>query len=223
MSNPARELHGIYTSWQAKLAEKASRTPRQIIAPAGRGFDEAIRAAGLLVRMHQLIGQLDEDGYSVDLYRRQLPGWLAPLASANVASGAGWSLDAALLDQIEGFANFLDGKVPVVGADKMANLLDVVARAIELLAQDGSLPEYLKTYIRRLLQQIRTALEDAQAGTPVDIGGLAYSLWVAFAAAEGQSKSKGSVWKDLGHQLLTGTISGAIVQGTTFAIATLAN
>lgn len=222
MSNPARELHGIYSSWQARIrAAKSNGSPKSLLAPAGRGFDEAMVVASLLVRMRQLIAQLAEEKHNVELYERQMPGWFGPLAMSNSSTHLSGIADSVLLDQIEGFANFLDGKVPVISAARVDNLREVVSRAIELLESDPDLPEYLKTYIRRLLQQIRAALEDDLAGSAVDVGSLAYSLWVAFAAAEGASETKSVLWKDLGLQLLTGTISGALVQGTTFAIASI--
>lgn len=213
MSNPARQLHSIYLSWQTKLVEKPSGSPRSLLAPTGGGFDEAILVAALLVRMRRLIDQMAEEGRPVDLYRRQIPSWFAPLASTNLSAAGGRGLiDAGLLDQIEGFANFLDDKVPMISADKQDNLYDLVAQALAVLEDDESLPRELSGYIRRLLQQIRVALESSRAGSAVDVGELAYSLWVAFAAAEARSKDNGNRWRDLGVQLLAGTVSGTIVQ-----------
>lgn len=189
---------------------------RQLVDPTSRdGAIEVLTAARLLNRIEDLLTDFDRRGMKVDLYRRQIPDWVAAMVSYQAGWGQQLSSDQVIsaehLDEIEGLANFLDGKVYILGAGT-ETLDGLLARAHSLLADDDELDQQLTEYIHRLLQQITIALEDDAVGIAFDYADAVQRLWVAFRAAEGASPEYADRWRDLWTQISAGTVSGALVQ-----------
>lgn len=218
MSNPARELHSAFEHWRS-LALKGNGAPltNAIDPTSTAGAAEVMRVARLLSRIEDTLADLDRQGVRVTLYRRQLPDWVAGMVSYQMGwTRAGVTPDHVLsnehLDEIEGLANFLDGKVYVLGGEA-ETLGDLLERARVLLNEDAELDPRLAAYLRRLIDQIQAALEDETLGFAFDYGDAVQRLWVAFRAAESASPERGRMWRDLWTQIGAGTVSGVLVQG----------
>lgn len=222
MSNPARELHTLYTAWRARVDE-VKGSLENALQPFGEGASQMIVAMSLLTRIDTTLTRFELDGLKVDLYRRQQPGW----ASGVMSYAAGWKVNLtgehvftqAKLDEIEGFANYLDGKVLEYSDLQASELLHIVGRAQKALAEDTELDSLLSLYIHRLLQQIVEALTDQNFGIKFDVEAAAEELSVAFRAAEASSsKERASVWRELWTNMVGGAGGGLIGQGVTNAI-----
>ncbi|QPZ39712.1 hypothetical protein [Paramicrobacterium chengjingii] len=218
MSNSARDLHILYSSWRDRFASKTSTAKGALEPHTAKGAQEFVQAFRLLGRIDVLLRQLEQDGYNVSLYRRQFPKWSAGVLS----SGSGWAssmspdnlVHPTVMDQIEGCANYLDGKVFVYEHDDSEALDSLVSRARVALNGDPDLDPQLHYYIHRLLQEIEIALSDESAGIAFDYTAAVQRLWVAMRAAEGASTDDDSKrrWRDAWQSILTGTVSGGLVQ-----------
>lgn len=227
MANPARELHVLYSDWISRMAPDSTGAPRamnSVIRPTSvAGAEEIIHAGRLLARISELLDQLERKGHNVGLYRRQLPdwtlgmigyhgGWGSPMKARNV-------MHEEHMDEIEGFANFLDGKVPVLTQDGEVRLRDVTRQARDLLEQDDSLDPRIKLYIYSLLDEIQRGLDESKLSGSFDFAASMERLWVAMRAAEGSSKKASALWRDLWVSFATGLVSGGLIESGQALIA----
>jgi hypothetical protein len=216
MSNPARELHVIYQGWRDANPE-GKRSLQQVVRPLGQGLAHVATATRLLVRISDLLTYFENEGLAVAVYRRQYAAWWAPVLAHPHGWGGVASAEAtaaqSTLDQIEGFAAFLDGKVYSISSEGTETLREILDRAAAVLEEDASLDAELRVYIHRLLQSIRIALDDDAVGVATDYAECVRQLWVALRAAEGASKTKGSEWRGIWTQIATAATAGALVEG----------
>lgn len=217
MGNPARVLHAIYSNWRVAVSSQPQPMYQIINLDTPAGSRVIGNAARALIEIDNLLTQLERSGAPVAVYRRQYPEWWKPLVSQQ----GGWSTNLVSdniigedhLDEIEGFANFLDGKVWTLSGDRSEALRDLVSRARTALESDAALSSELREYIHRLLQQIEIALDDEGVGATFDYAAAIQRLFVAFKAAESERTPGKGTWASLWTQILSGTVSGAIVQG----------
>lgn len=224
MTNPARELHESLSRWR-ELTAAGNIALRQVIDPTSpEGAATVMRVARLLARVDDVLTDLDSQDVNVDLYRRQYPDWVTAMVSYQLGwaqpLGADNIITVEVLDEIEGLANYLDGKVYELGsrADTLQCLLN---QAKQALAEDVELDPRLTQYLHRLLQQIQNALDDEMYGIAFDYADAVQRLWVAFRAAEGASPQKSAMWRDLWTQIIAGTASGSLVTGSSMIIQAL--
>lgn len=225
MTNPAWVLHGIYSDWANRLyAENGPMT--SVVSPdTAEGAQVLSEAARALVRIDEILASFSASGRNVDLFRRQYPEWWKGLISytggwQSALSGAHVLTDAHM-DEIAGFAHFLDGKVVVVEPASLENLRTILDRARNALESDGLLSPELRGYIHRLLQEIQNALDDSAIGSTYDYGSAVERLYVAFKAAESEGTPSKGVWTGLWTGFISGTASSAVMQGATIVIAAL--
>ncbi|WP_157421634.1 hypothetical protein [Agromyces sp. Leaf222] len=227
MSNPARELHSLYSEWREALTAGNQALVNVLRPHTLEGAARLEAGMRLLLRIDGVLRQFEDDGRNVALYRRQFPGWSMGVLSTEVGWGNNLGSDnlvsAAVMDQLEGFANFLDGKVFEVEAADLDNLRDVLGRARKLLLEDDSLDPNLRYYLHRLLQEMQHAIDDEAFGASYDFSEGAQRLWVAFQAAEAKSAKKGSKWSALVHDITVGVLTTAVIEGAKFYIAIAAS
>jgi hypothetical protein len=157
------------------------------------GLVEVEVATCALLRMNDLLNGFQADGRDVAVFRRQYPGWWRGTLSMAV----GWNQDMhpdhvvtqEVLDTIETFAHYLDGKVRVVASIPSEGLRDILDKARTALEDDVSLSPRLAGYIHRLLQQIQNALDNQAMGEAFDFAGAIDQLYAALSAAEGESRA----------------------------------
>jgi hypothetical protein len=178
----------------------------------------------LLARIDVILNQLDSDGYDVGLFRRQFAAWVRiPLGLRG-----GWStaasvehfIPSAIIDQVEGLALFLDGKVYEFDVSRHDDLRALVADVRMALEVDVELPQPLRIYIHRLLAEIQHALNDEAIGEAFDLADAIRRLWVALGSAENASaddKSK-SMWRRFAERILFDSAAQAMVIGGQAAI-----
>ena len=127
-------------------------------------------------------------------------------------------MSKALLDQIEGFGAFLDGKVPVLTDAHELSLRSLIDRADAILTEEGLDPA-LKRYLRRLLFEIRFALDDEVAGMSFNFAEAVQRLWVAFEAAAAKApEAQRPRWRSLADQILVGVASGGVVEAASITL-----
>lgn len=222
MSNPALELIDLYSSWRDKA--NGTATMADIIDPMNVDRDDIIAAMRLLTRIDGILVDHMAAGRRVGVYRRQFPGWCGPVIAWN---SSGWMagikkdqiVSSTLLDQIESFSNYLDGKVLEVFRieDDLRSVLD---QARTLLEADASLDPALRHFVHRLLQSIQNALDDDSMRGAFDFDGAIANLFLALRAAEGASKEPAR-WKNIIDSLMTGVATGLMVEGTLVTLRAL--
>lgn len=127
----------------------------------------------------------------------------------------------ATLDQIEGFSAYLEGKVLVLNEGHHENLRSLIDRADALLTAEDFDPA-LQHYLRRLIGEIRFALDDEAGGAAFDYSEAVQRLWVAFnAAAERAPEEHKSKWRDLVEQVFIGVVSGGTVEAASIVVGAI--
>lgn len=216
MGNAADELHALYSSWRAKV-EEASNVANALQVGESHGIAEIRRAFGLLGTISGQLQILGAAGFKVRVFQRQLDGW----SRVPLSLPAGWAQGAApdhvatldQLDQIEALAGFLDGRVIDFDDARLQGLRPLIDHADSLLTDDDMDPA-LRSYIRRLISEIRLALDDEAVGHTFDFTSAVERLRVAFqAAAEAAPTGKKSAWRDLATQIIVGLVSTGAVEG----------
>lgn len=146
---------------------------KHIVSPRSRtGASRFTVAADCLARIDRVIAAMEVDrSHFAAMYRRQFPTWWLPL----ISYGKGWQqnlgpddvVTEGHLDQIQGFAHYLDGKIWEVEAEN-EDLRSFVRNARAALEDDGSVSGPLRAYRSRLLQEIDRALNDGAIGRMFD-------------------------------------------------------
>lgn len=224
MSNPARELHLIFSDWQARYPGGEASMLNVVDVRSPAGADEMLRVYRLLARTDAILSQLATDGYAVGLFRRQVATWVQIPLGLN----GGWSTGAyaenfipqATIDQVEGLALFLDGKVYVFDSDRNDDLRELLGEVRSALEEDTELPRPLKVYLHRLLAEIQIALDDAAIGEAFDFADAVRRLWVALGSAENSSTEERSKsrWRRFAERILFDSTAQAMVTGGQAAI-----
>lgn len=232
MSNPARDLLEIYTEWRTRVQEKAQKGVQVsmdvVVDPASSaGRFEIINLARSLAQLEGLLAQLERAGVKVGGFRRQSPDWWSGL----VTPGFAWSsainadmiMDEQHMTEIEVCADFLDGHVMSLELTEpvASGLRDWIGRAWEILNEDNDLTDELQVYIRRLLSEIQTALDDERFGAGFDYADAFMRLKVAFKAAASEDTAKSGAWQALWTGFASSLTASVAFQGGTIVLAAI--
>lgn len=215
MSNPARELHEIFRAWRGLIAPNGS-VPARVFSPTpgSEHTDSLQHAYRLITRLRTVLTGLESQGHEgLGLFNRQIDEWSKVPVSmgATTAIRPGVLISDTLLQQIEGFALFLDGKVPVIALEHQERLSEVVARARTLVEDDDELDINLRRYIHTLLAEIDLALSNDRVGKSFDFAEAAMRLRTAFGAAATESPDNGARWRNLLASIGINTAASALV------------
>lgn len=226
MSNPGLELHAIYSSWRMTIEQAPGKSMRDHLAiGTSEGVAQVRRAFALLNTMDELLRWFELQNMRTSPYRRQFDGW----ARVPLSVGSGWNsgvvpdhlITTSMLEEIESFGAYLEGKVLVMAPDQQESLRAVIDRADALLTSQELDPR-LASYLRRLIAAIRYALDDEVAGRVFDFSTAIQNLWVAFnAAAERAPEPAKSGWRNLAEQIMVGVASAGVVEGAVISIHAL--
>ncbi|WP_402843747.1 hypothetical protein [Microbacterium sp. GXS0129] len=224
MGNSAEELHALYTEWRGRMPARQGSTVNDALKPnTAEGIAEIIRAYGLLSTIDQQLKYLASRKHRVSVYQRQLGRWARVPLSLN----AGWGnstmpemlVSDEILEQIEGLSYYLDGKVLAYDEHDVEQLRPLIDRADSLLTDDDDMDPRLKMYLRRLIGEIRLALDDEHAGRVFDFTTATERLWVAFTAAADQAKPEAKgFWRELAGQIVPTVVGGAAVEAARIAL-----
>jgi len=202
MSNPARRLLDIYTTWGNSYSPN-----KQVLESRGlSGNDPAaiatqMDAFRLLIAIEHAMDYLAQKNPSIDEYRAHFPEWvkMAIHAPGNWTSGSDFEtgFPTAHLSHLSTFAILLDFDQPALQPEPEAKLRDLVQGVIDLLLVDESLTPHLREYIYKLANELRIALDDESIAGTFDFPRAAERLWVGLYAAAGQSKAMRSKWRNI--------------------------
>lgn len=219
MANPARALHEIYEDWRSRLTKASTSLIKVINLDTVAGASEVAKAARALVRIDEVLTMYEVSGrYNVSLYRRQYPEWWKGVVSyqngwKTAMSGQDF-IQQPLMDEIEGFGNFLEGKVFELEPESEKTLREIIRDARDALEADQGLSGPIRMYIHRLLQEIEWALNNEGVKASFDFGEAADRLYVAFAAAQGEGTAKATLWENLKTNIIPASlINGAVAIG----------
>lgn len=212
MTNPARRLHEILEGWFVNQ-QNAQETVRKLSrsGQAEQTTNLHIEAMACLVEIHRRLPVLESEGRKVASYVRIFPTWL----HAVILYPGTWKEKGAVsqhaMDSLDHLAELLELTVPQVrpgGAEQVTSILD---RVTDGLANDDSLPDELRRYLVRLVQETRRALVDYEAVGAFDLSECLTRLWVAVnAAAEQSDDHKKQSWRDIARDFIVATSSGVL-------------
>jgi hypothetical protein len=224
MGNAGHELHALYAEWRDRMPDGNTSALMSVDVREDRGVEEVMRAYALLTEIDRTLARLQANGANVGVFQRQLHGW----ARIPLMIEVGWTtatskakiFPRAVLEQIETFALYLDGKVHVFSTSELTSLGHLVDQAREALVADDTLPAELVQYIHQLLQEIRVALNNEEIGRTFDFAEATRRLWVSLRAASGASEGdeQKSRWRKLADAIAVGTVSSAVIESGTALI-----
>lgn len=221
MTNPATTLLTLYSELRDRLNANHGALTALVSFDTQEGIRPLTTAARSLIRIDEVLTELEADNKNVALFRRQYPSWWGPIAAFPHGWGTNVSGDAAfgqqILDQIEGFRNYLEGKVFLLDDARVKTLRQVLADARDALEVDQELSNPLRVFISRLLHQIQIALDDDAIGSSFDFGAAVQGLFAAFRAAGGEKTTKHTLWENLVTNILPTAALGALIEGGSVA------
>lgn len=200
--NPARRLHDTLIGWRLEHGMNARPvgSVRELRTP--EGLDAQFAALEDLHLVEVGLDELQERGVRVAVYRRYINAWRRMV----ISFPHGWEPNVgrddvygrAALDQLDTLADWFDDRRPSPTIEQKASLNSITSDAQTILDADASLSPGLRSYIGKLLREIRNALDDELLDERFDYEAAAQRLWVALIAAADQStdpKQKPK-WKD---------------------------
>lgn len=200
--NPARRLHDTLLVWinEHGTSQKAVGSVRRLGSEAGQ--DDLFTALHDLYLVEVGLDDLEERGVKVRVYRRYVKDWRNMVISFphgwNSSVGGHEVYSIAAMDQLDTLADWFDDRRPSPTSEQKASLNSITSDAQSILDADDSLSLGLRSYIGKLLREIRNALDDELLDERFDYETAAQRLWVALIAAADQStdpKQKPR-WKD---------------------------
>jgi hypothetical protein len=167
MSNAARDLHELLASWASVPKGQDIYAVRGGGNPGSDAFwQEQVRAAQLLGDVSLALQRLASER-EVGHWMRSFPAWsqalFVPLRGWDARTQTGWrAIDQAHLDNLAGFAAFMDGQALYVSSDGRKHAHDGLVEIEEIL-KDASLTEAERRYAWRLLEEVRSLLSEANS------------------------------------------------------------
>ena len=227
MTNPALELHDLYLSWRDRIAASPNQQNMKVHLgiDSPEGMSEVRRAFALLATIDEILKRFELDGRRFQPYRKQLDQW----ARIPLSVRAGWAanvsplhlISESVLDQVQSFGGYLEGKVLELAPAQDSNLRNLIAQADALL-DDEDFDPALRQYLRRLITAIRYALDDEQAGKGFDFTAAVEQLWVALnAAAERAPEHQRPRWRKLVEQVSVGIAIAAPVEAAGIVLSAI--
>jgi hypothetical protein len=213
--NSAAQLLAIFRSWESGLRQGhgAAYARNWESNPDGAVADH-ISAWRHLGALSRVIDGLSNDGFNMTMSKEYLPQWGRMAASV----GASWTSNnhsvepfpADAMFQLQALSTILELAQTRTGPANLDLLSDVVTQASELLKGDESLSDELRSYLVKLVREIRNALEDDTLGGGFNFAEAAERLWVAMQAAAGESRENSEGWKHAAASLLPSAAAGVL-------------
>lgn len=192
---------------------------RNLLDLGGEGIREISAAFAWMHVIEDQLRYLGDGGFKVAVHQRNVQRWMRiPLMLPS-----GWSAGVSdpdqvvtemQLDQIEALSSFLDGKVLDSDDVRVPDLRVLIDEAGALLTGDSTLDPALASYIRRLLDAIRYALDNEAAGRLFDFTAAVEDLRVAFQAAaeSAATDEEKQSWRAMAQQLFVGVVTSLVVE-----------
>lgn len=220
MANAASELHDLYADWRER-AENASSShslARILRVTEKQGAEEFKRAFRLITELDDLLTRFELEQRNVAVYRKHLEGWArVPLMLASgwtaAVSEANSVVPEVVLDQLQGFDSYLEGKVLTFDDWRMPSFRALIEQANSALSEDDALSPQLAGYLRRLLAEIQVALDDEQRSKSFDFADAVQRLWVTLmAASAATSPEKQGRWRRIADQIMVGILTNGSLE-----------
>jgi hypothetical protein len=213
--NPATQLLLIFERWSRAIGEGyGGANARGWNGDAGAATAEHIQAWRHLSDLIRTIDGISDLGMNVSAAKSYYSVWGRMIASVDVSWSNGNGADQAFpqdaLSQLQSVSTIIELAGSQVTPTNLELLNQVITQAIELLKDDESLSDELRSYLVKLIREIRNALEDDEVGGGFNFAEAAERLWVAMHAASSQSTSKSNAWKTAALKLLPPTASGVL-------------
>ena len=224
MSNPADQLHDLFSQWREKL-----QAGNQSVTYA-RGDDlieSTMYGFRLVDQLESAVDRLEELGLETELHRRNIVAWRQQLLALNPGWSSAVGSDKAhpvesmnslkVLGQLLSIATRQEQQTPPnYDTTKVA---EFVAEVREVLDADQDLPSVFREYIEALVDAVESAMEHRDSDQLVEeLQHLWVSVFAAAEASEGDTR-----WRDLtlkygggfAVQTIAGIVSGVVTHAIT--------
>lgn len=180
--------------------------------PSARLHIEAMR---LLDDIWQRLAQMEADGISVAVFQDAWVKWVHLV----LAYPQNWAHNGATkplytagrLDLLEALVIVMAGRPSTINTPALGQLESYLNSIMELLAEDAGLDPALRSYLAKLIAEIRRGLEVYKVTRQFDNEAALVQLWVSLLAAEAQSKGHKQSWRKFAAQMKVPVASGILV------------
>ncbi|WP_158677284.1 hypothetical protein [Arthrobacter sp. PGP41] len=222
MSNPAGQLRELFEAW-SQPNDKSPYEAREFHSNPAVAFQRHETAIRALADISRALDALEAEGHKVTHYRRSMQLFITALLHyphSWVEQGKlPQTLTPHMFDMLEALEGFLDSNQPRLshsGRASIEELLDDVTLALE---DDDELTELLREHVARVVQTLRSCLEDFGVTGKADLRMGLYDLWVSLYAASGATTGANqSKWKNFAEKMgyptassLLGSLPGVAV------------
>ncbi|MEX8058591.1 hypothetical protein [Microbacterium sp. 16-032] len=219
MTNSADNLHALFSRWRNRVLDSPGATMWALLDIDGGGILEVSGAFAWMHVIEDELRYLGDRNFKVAVHQRNLKKWMrVPLMLTtgwrSGVTNADNVVDEDTLDQIESLSSFLDGKVLSSDDYRVPSLKNLISQAEDLLSADSTIEPALASYIRRLIAQIRDALQAEDEGSAFDFTAAVEKLRFAFQAAAETSETEGEKanWRAMAKQVVVGTSTALAIE-----------
>ncbi|MBF4511331.1 hypothetical protein ITJ66_02435 [Plantibacter sp. VKM Ac-2885] len=219
MENAARRLLEIYKDWAARYGSNIeARAVRKL--SSGAGMEMQLEVFELLSSIDRSLTEM-EQRRPLRVYRKSYHQWVLMALNVPAAWTGGSDANAVFvaphLDHLETFADMLDYEEPPLPDEAVAGLRSVVDDALALLQSDTSITDGLKNYMFKLLDDLRTSLDEETILDNFDYRVAADRLWVSLWAAAGQSTANKDSWRATASRMAENVFTSFMGSGPAIA------
>lgn len=219
VTNSADHLHALFSSWRKRLVDNPGANVGALVDPQAEGLGEVSAAFAWLHVIEDQLILLGERNYNVRVHQRRVREWMRVPLMLETGWKAGVPdpdlvVTTEILDDIDVLSSFLDGKVLDTDSGRFPSLREIIDQADVLLTEDATLDVALAAYIRRLIAEIRHALDNEAAGRLFDFTSAVQRLRFAFQAAAESSEDEDAKqgWRQKAEEVLTGVGVGLAIE-----------
>ncbi len=168
--------------------------------------------------LHQTLDVMKKTGHNVDMYIAALSRWKAAVAE-NLRGDMTWigQTHSVPLDGDMGLLESLSDRISSVVEATDENVRDQISefvnKATQALVDDPSLPEDFRWHLAKVLNHVRTCLDEYEIRGDVALADAVERLIGAIRLAEGKSKD-GSTWAHLWDEYGKPVATGLFVELT---------
>ncbi|PFG39875.1 hypothetical protein ATJ97_2395 [Georgenia soli] len=227
MANPATLLMELFETWAEPTGNVSVASTRGLNQEGEFTSADAdhVNAMRWISELKDLIDGLELQGRKVGPYRRHLGNWTHIVLNY---PGAWQSMRTAdlitqpMLDTLVQLSDVLDFAGPSVNEEVRGAALELLTEVIALLAEDDTLPDELRAYVYKVVQNARTCIEEYEVLGSVDLQAALEHLWGALKAAEGHSEGTfRERWATMSERIFTPAVAGFLGSAPSVALQAL--
>ncbi|MEO6504881.1 MAG: hypothetical protein ABIW36_02550 [Terrimesophilobacter sp.] len=212
MVNLAAELLEIFNAWRG---QSHPQNDREMNDPA-KSVAEHILAMKLVSDIRVALDEVEATGQSMEVFREASMQWAYNVLTFphgwSTTNGSEQLYNASRIDMLMALDVVLAGRAPRVDLTHFANFDAYLDGIVELLSEDAGVDPALRSYMVKLVNQMRRASDEYKATGKFDAEDALQQLWVSLMAAEARSQGHKAKWREYAAKLRTPVTAGLLVE-----------